>query len=113
MGTHYQFICSKCSYEATVSGGDDCGMACRTTTVCCKDCGELYDVVTSDKPWEESDGPPDEELVCPGPAPEDLDDDEEVDRSNPNHRVQRWSFPGPCPKCGEMMSKGDCVVHWD
>ena len=113
MGTNYQFLCKHCDYETVVSGGDDVGMACRTTTIGCQDCGDLFDVVTSEQPWGESAGLSDEELVCPGPAPDDSDDDESTDRSNPSHRVQRWTFPGPCPKCGQAMTKGDLSVHWD
>lgn len=104
-------MCENCNYKAIVSGGDDVGMACRTTTISCQDCGELFDVVTSEKPWEESAGLSDEELVCPGP--DDSNDDEDRDHSNPNHRVRRWTFPGPCPKCGHEMTKGEVVVNWD
>ena len=113
MGTNYQFLCKHCDYEAVVSGGDDVGMGCRTTTISCQDCGELFDVVTSEQPWDESTGLPDEELVCPGPAPDDADDDEGKDYSNPSHHVRRWTFPGPCPKCGQVMTKGDLIVNWD
>ena len=113
MGTRYQFLCKHCDYETVVSGGDDVGMACRTTTISCQDCGELFDVVTSDKPWDESVGLSDEELVCPGPEPDDSGDDEGTDCSNPSHRVRRWKFPGPCPKCGQAISKGEAMVDWD
>ena len=110
MGTSYQFICKHCDYEAIVSGGDDVGMMCRTTTISCRDCGSLFDVVISDEPWKESAGPTDEELVCPGPESDDTGDsidDESRARSNPDHRVQRWTIPGPCPKCGQRMAKGE------
>ena len=116
MGTSYQFICSKCDYEAVVSGGDDVGMACRTTTISCLDCGELFDAVISDQPWEKAAGPSDEELVCPGPESDetgDSVDDEVRDSSNPDHQVRRWTFPGSCPKCGQGMTKGSGVVYWD
>ena len=113
MGSNYQFLCKDCDYDAVVSGGDDSGMACRTTTISCQDCGELFDVVTSVKPWDESAGLPDEELVCLGPSPDYSGNDGDTDRSNPSHRVQRWAFPGPCPKCGQAMTKGDLVEYWD
>lgn len=32
MGCHYRFHCVNCGYEAVVSGGDDSGMDCTTTT---------------------------------------------------------------------------------
>ncbi len=113
MGTNHHFLCNHCKYEAVVSGGDDVGMACRTTTIGCQDCGELFDVITSEKPWDGSAGLSDEELVCPGPDADDLDDDKDTVRSNRSHVVRRWTFPGPCPKCGEVMTKGDVVVFWD
>ena len=33
MGTSFDFTCMQCGYKATVSGGDDVGMAYRTTTI--------------------------------------------------------------------------------
>jgi len=113
MGTKYQFTCKHCNYETVVSGGDDVGMRCRTTTISCQDCGELFDVVTSDEPWDESAALSDDELVCPGQAAGDPDDDEDADRPNPGHRVQRWEYPGPCPKCGQPMTRGRVDVLWD
>ncbi len=113
MGCHYQFICNQCNYEAVVSGGDDEGRESHTTTISCQDCGELFDVVTSEQPWDESAGLSDEELVCPRSARADADGDEDTDRSNPRHVVRRWKFPGPCPKCGEAMTMGLDRVMWD
>lgn len=115
MGTKTQFPCKHCSYQAIVSGGDDVGMRCCTTTISCQDCGELFDVITSEQPWDESTELSDGELVCPGPATDDTEDedDENTDRSNPDHRVQRWTFPGPRPKCGRGMTKGDAVMMCD
>lgn len=113
MGTRYQFVCKHCNYEATVSGGDDVGMMCRTTTICCPDCGELFDVVTSEKPWDESATMSDDKLVCPGVKPGLTTKRGVKNRSKSTHRVQRWSFPGPCPKCGKAMSQGELVMMWD
>ncbi|TWU29641.1 hypothetical protein Pla144_04200 [Bythopirellula polymerisocia] len=113
VGINYQFICENCNYEAVVSGGDDVGMVSCTTTISCQDCGELFDVVTSEKPWDESTGLSDGELVCPGPASYESSYYADRDRSNRNHRVRRWIFPGPCPKCGQTMTKGEAVLNWD
>ncbi len=52
MGRYYVFECGKCGYNAEVSGGPDVGMACATTTIACSTCDKLYDVVTSNQPWE-------------------------------------------------------------
>ncbi len=46
-------------------------------TILCEDCEELYDVVTSEEPWNESVRLPDHELVCPGPESDDSDGDED------------------------------------
>ena len=113
MGTRYQFICPKCQYEAVVSGGDDIGMAGQTTTIGCDDCRELYDVVTSETPWEEPPDLDEESLVCPGSASWDDEEDDASEASNPDHRVRRWKDDGPCPKCGMSMSRGELVEHWD
>jgi hypothetical protein len=104
MGIHRQFICQSCGYEAIVSGGDGVGWACRTTTLSCQDCRELFDVVTSEQPWDESVGLSDKELVCPRCRSAE---------SNRRHCVERWTAPGPCPKCGQVMDEGDVVECWD
>lgn len=114
MGAKFQFRCLKCGHEELVSGGDDVGMACATTTVCCEDCEALFDVVISVSPEDESARVPDSQLVCPGYPPDDVDEETEKDFINPNHRVHRWSHPGACPQCGELMRRGDApVVLWD
>jgi len=46
VGLISRFTCDSCGYEAQVSGGDDRGFSCMTTTILCKDCRELYDVET-------------------------------------------------------------------
>jgi hypothetical protein len=46
MGRCYAFTCSKCSYVAHVSGGEDRGVHCFTRTILCRDCQDLFDVVT-------------------------------------------------------------------
>ena len=45
MGRLHKFECSNCSFSAEMSGGNDTGMICQTTTILCEDCKELYDVV--------------------------------------------------------------------
>ena len=41
MGLLYQWKCSQCSYETTVSGGPDGGFFAFTETVVCTNCEEL------------------------------------------------------------------------
>ena len=85
MGTQYLFKCPSCDYSAVVSGGDDVGMACRTTTIVCETCEELSDVVVADKPWEPPQEQEDATLVCRGPN---------GGRKRPSHKVRRWTVPG-------------------
>jgi len=97
VGTLYQFRCKPCGYEAEVSGGQDCGMTSATVTVLCETCRELFDVVTSTdaifaKPEREI------PIRCPNDSA---------------HSCQLWTSPGPCPKCGKTMVRGEETVLWD
>lgn len=83
MGTRCHFVCKDCNYEAHVSGCDDVGMRCHTTTISCRECGELFDVMTSEAPSTGQSKEP----VCPGSEPGDQQHDDETDRSNPDHHV--------------------------
>jgi len=97
MGIHYLFECKSCGYSCEVSGGDDCGMIARTTTIICYKCKELHDVVTSEKPWEEQVVEV-ETLKCP---------------KSKRHKAKKWEHPGPCPKCGQIMKRGVETCLWD
>ena len=96
MGILHEFTCTGCHHRAELSGGDDVGMACMTTTILCEDCHELYDVVISEKPWEGAEKA--REPSCP---------------EHESHTVRRWTDPGPCPRCGETMERGGKTVMWD
>lgn len=106
MGTLYKFKCPKCRYSAEVSGGDDMGMYATTTTIMCKTCKELLDVTTSKQPYPETLNPPEPSFTpwvrrtiqCTKSA---------------SHEVERWKFPGPCPKCGKTMKQGEITCCWD
>ena len=126
MGRYFEFTCRACGYKAVVSGGDDMGLLCVTTTIVCYDCKELLDVPVSFEPWDEENDLSNAPIVCPGRPPsselknddedeygdEDEEEDEE-DYSNPTHKVERWSHPGKCPRCGDTLEAGDCVLLWD
>lgn len=98
MGATYQFDCSACGYQTQVSGGNDVGMACATTTILCSSCGELYDVVTSKEPWTADRWSDAVALRCP------------VEETHP---VTRWRAPGPCPRCGVIIDRGALTILWD
>ena len=97
MGTLYQFRCESCDYGTEVSGGRDCGMASATVTILCETCRELFDVVTSE---DAISARPD--LEIPLRCPNDSD-----------HSCRLWSSPGPCPKCGVTMVRGEETLIWD
>ena len=94
MGRLYKFECSNCGYSEEVSGGNDTGMICQTTTILCKDCQELYDVVIKYHRQEEV-----KELVCP---------------ENNQHEIRSWNYPDTCPVCGEKMKiDKNTIIMWD
>lgn len=99
MGQHYEFECLTCSYKVTMSGGNDVGMACATSTILCEKCKELYDVETTDEPWlaMKPDWEP-KNLRCP---------------KSKRHQVRLWKHPGECPKCGSTLIRGKLVMLWD
>lgn len=97
MGTSRMFTCRACGYRAEVSGGDDAGTLVLTTTVTCTICRRLYDVpvATTERlppTWTRV------EPACP---------------KDERHPVERWSHPGPCPRCGQRMRRGPVEVFWD
>jgi len=95
MGHSYFFKCAKCGYNAEVSGGDDIGMTCITTTILCEDCKKICDAVTGNAPRDlESPHAP----VCP---------------KKKSHRIRRWKHPDVCPRCGSEMERGEITTHWD
>ena len=98
MGTLYLFTCDACGYKAEVSGGDDAGMICLTTTIVCEECRRLYDVTIQGNPGS----PPGQrrsiKIACP---------------KSGQHKVKRWRSPRPCLKCGTSMKKGELTILWD
>ena len=98
MGTLYLFTCDACGYKAEVSGGDDAGMMCLTTTIVCEECRRLYDVATQGNPGS----PPGQhrsiKIACP---------------KSGQHKVKRWRSARLCPKCNVKMRRGEVTVLWD
>ncbi len=98
MGGWIEFRCGSCGYEVMVSGRDDAGFFVNTTTVLCEDCEGLYDVVTFKRPGAEGKRMGAIEPGCP--------------RSG-WHTVRQWKHPDTCPKCGNIMVRGEKVTMWD
>jgi Zn finger protein HypA/HybF involved in hydrogenase expression len=107
MGTLYEFKCPACGYSAEVSGGDDVGMNAVTTTVSCKTCKKLFDAVISQEPWAVVTFDEPGRLLDPGFKVEIY-----CNKSR-RHKVESWTFPGPCPRCGTIMEKGQMLCKWD
>ena len=101
MGAWSEFVCGSCGYEVMVSGRDDAGMLVNTTTVLCEDCEELHDVVTFRRA-----GMPGEEEAHLGPV-------EPKCPQSGGHTIRRWKHPDTCPKCGNMMVRGEKGALWD
>jgi DNA-directed RNA polymerase subunit RPC12/RpoP len=96
MGLRYLFACPSCGYTTVVSGGDDMGMSCATTTMVCSRCKTLSDVVMAQKPWDEKAIVENTLVTCPycsGP-------------------VTRWTGRR-CPKCRGVMEAQGGGIPWD
>ncbi len=96
MGRLFSFQCPKCAYTVDCSGKADAGMMSATRTVVCDQCRNLQDVVveTYEMGRNRKRVPP----RC------------EKDKT---HNVRTWKHPGPCPRCGETLVRGEPVVLWD
>ncbi len=101
MGATFLYKCNQCSYEADVSGGEDCGMLTRTQTIVCHSCMELMDVAT-------------------GPTELAVEAQEEKDRKDPlecndcaGRNVSPVEKPLKCPKCNGEMAQGNMMTLWD
>jgi hypothetical protein len=46
MGRSYAYECSKCGFQAIISGGADRGVMAWVQTIACRDCKKLYDALT-------------------------------------------------------------------
>lgn len=133
MGRTYLFECPQCHYRARISGGADGGRHCEVQTVVCRDCRELFDVVTREHRREGEDGRPvkfpgfqwpdiptivlGESSVSPAKAPRPrlIWRNRELScRVDEKHFVEAWSDPGRCPHCGNFMEKtGRPFRVWD
>jgi Zn finger protein HypA/HybF involved in hydrogenase expression len=93
MGQRFELQCPTCAYTAQVNGGEDAGMIGVTTTITCLDCQKLYDAVT----WKAATGL-ERTPTCP---------------KRKTHRIELWTHPGACPKCGSSMAETGLTALWD
>ncbi|HXT11334.1 MAG TPA: hypothetical protein VN873_07205 [Candidatus Angelobacter sp.] len=126
MGRSYFFECSKCGYNATVSGGADAGYEFAVQTAACRDCRVLFDSVVR---WRvpdnglkfisdfhrlrrraEAEAPPTFEAALARLPPLGIRKFKWVQFKlrcavSRAHRVNAWNEPGKCPRCGNFMDK--------
>jgi len=137
VGRTYIFECPHCLYRTQVSGGADAGLHCAVQTVVCRDCRELFDVLTRirrragapPKPAKfpgferqeippvilrETPAPAKRFKLAPKPAPLIWQDLPLACPAWPKHFVEPWQDPGRCPRCGSFMEKNGLPFRlWD
>ncbi|HQW06746.1 MAG: hypothetical protein IPH05_15270 [Flavobacteriales bacterium] len=69
-------------------------MAVTLSTVHCSACAELYDVPVAEHGFNYKEVP----IRCP---------------KNKRHGVVLWKDPGPCPKCGTLLTHEGLSALWD
>ncbi len=139
MGRSYFFECVRCGYRARVSGKSDRGVNFHVQTVFCRDCKELYDVVTRLRALDERRNTFHQalqraRLLNPYRAPKVPPKFDLVLNRLPYsgsmhfkwvqyplqcpvsqvHRVQAWNEPDKCPRCGIYLDKNALPYRiWD
>jgi hypothetical protein len=141
MGRTYWFECNKCGYRARVSGRPDRGISFFCVTVQCRDCKALYDVVTRLRvphstaldAWRLAD-PSKPKFAQRRPLPARPPTFEAALNRlpmlgirrfiwirfkpscpiSPAHRVEPWTAPGKCPRCGLCLEQNALPYRiWD
>lgn len=142
MGRSYWFECARCGYRAKVSGKADRGLNFFVQTIVCSDCRELYDVVTRLKVPDDvrlglagklsglqrlgslsrqsyQNTPPRfqwalNRLQYSGVKRFKWLDFKAQCPVSSLHRVQRWTEPNKCPRCGIHLERGALPYRiWD
>jgi len=129
MGRSYLFECSKCSYQAAVSGGMDTGYECRVQTASCRN---LFDAVIRLRVPDTKIPAEFQRLRTRAPQEPPPPFEAAINRLPPTgtklkwltfriqcpisatHRVRAWNDPGKCPRCGNFMEKNALAFrYWD
>jgi hypothetical protein len=132
VGKTYLFECPQCQYRARISGGVDGGLHCDTQTILCRECRQLYDVLTRERRRQGAVEPskfpafdrPDIPPVVLGqssahpaaqpPAPLVWRDAKLACPVDADHSVEPWRDPGRCPRCGNFMERNGFPLRaWD
>jgi hypothetical protein len=140
MGRCYWFECTKCGYRAIVAGRADRGLGLVIQTILCRDCLQLYDVVTrlriadglavsgvdgglhparSTRTHPRIATPPTfqsvlNRLPLPGARRSRWVSFKIQCPVSALHRVRSWNDPDRCPKCGTFLEKSALPFRlWD
>jgi hypothetical protein len=134
MGRSYLFECSKCDYQASVSGGADAGFEFCVQTAACRDCRSLFDAVVRMRvPDTGMKIPTEFQRLRFRKTPETPPTFEAALNRlppmgkklkwipfkiqcpvSPMHRVRAWNETGKCPRCGNFMEKNALPFrYWD
>jgi hypothetical protein len=140
MGKSYSFECARCGYRAKVAGRFDRGMDFAVRTILCRDCKELFDAVTRARIAEVEQAPrrlsgnlrlpPLAKTPRPAAPPSfqlafnrlrlNLARDTRWAEFrlqclvSPAHRVESWTAPGKCPRCGLYLERSALPYRvWD
>lgn len=140
MGRSYWYECGRCGYRAKVSGQADRGLHLFVQTILCRDCKQLYDAVirlrvsrdslVATRPLIGTRPNSAGQVRADGPAP---DFQSALNRLayaglrqamwvqypprcpvSSRHRVQTWTEPDKCPRCGLYLEKNPLPYRiWD
>lgn len=93
----YKFYCDACGYNVMASGKNGRGDTDQGMTIICEDCKELYEI-EPENAFTEKKKRSYRMLRCP---------------QSYTHKISVWTYPGPCPKCGQPIKQGEMVIKWD
>jgi len=97
MGCADSYKCTNpnCGYEATISGGKDCGFCGEVESMVCLDCKEWMDV-----------------LIAPAPKLKPIEP--RCDECKGQNLKKFYPGRTRCPKCGSKMKKDPySMIMWD
>ncbi len=92
MGGMVRYQCPKCGYEINALAGAGM-MGIEYDWFVCHECAELCNVEVYDHIRERK--------ILPRCS------------ESKSHHIEKWSAPGPCPKCGATIEEGEGFGCWD
>jgi len=108
VGTALDYSCPECGYEVhSMISGYDVGMASHAVGISCATCRELHTAFLPGKPWD-ADMDAMRLQVEAGHLPAGARCPKSA-----KHRVEVWSHPGPCPRCGTTLNQDEGFMCWD